>query len=159
MKGRQGAGTLRFLVFQLDANRYGLTLAAVERTVRVVEITPLPKAPEIVLGIINVEGRVVPVVDIRERFRRPKREVRLDDQIILARTSRRNIGLLVDRAEEVVERAENEVAKAEAVLPGLKYVQGVVKLRDGLILIHDLETFLSLDEEAQLTSALARTGT
>ena len=58
-----------FVAFVLNDQRYALRLAVVERVVQVVEFTPLPKAPEIVLGIINFEGRVVPVVDVRKRFR------------------------------------------------------------------------------------------
>ena len=59
----------QIVVFALDEPRYALPLSAVERVVRAVEITPLPKAPEIVLGVINMQGQVVPAVDIRKRFR------------------------------------------------------------------------------------------
>lgn len=58
----------------LDGQRYALSLAQVERVIRAVEITPLPQAPEIITGVINVRGRVIPVVDIRKRFRLPVRE-------------------------------------------------------------------------------------
>jgi len=80
-------GFIRLVVFTLDEQRYALRLSAVERIVRVVEVPPLPKAPEIVLGIVNVQGRVLPVVNIRRRFRLPEREAGLRDQLILALTS------------------------------------------------------------------------
>ncbi len=60
-----------YIVFTLDEQRYALHLSAVERVICVVEITPLPKAPEIVLGIINVGGQIIPVIDMRKRFRLP----------------------------------------------------------------------------------------
>jgi purine-binding chemotaxis protein CheW len=58
----------QLVVLTLDEQRYALHLSAVERIVRMVEITPLPKAPQIVLGVVNVQGRIVPIVNIRKRF-------------------------------------------------------------------------------------------
>lgn len=142
------------LVFTLDEIRYGLPLSAVERVLRIVEITPLPQAPEIVQGIVNVEGRIVPVVDIRRRFKLPACAVRLSDQLVLARTSRRRLALRVDLAEGLTECAENEITSAGSLLPGLEYLRGVVKLEKGMVLIHDLDAFLSLDEEEALEAAL-----
>ena len=61
------------VVFALDEQRYALHLLAVERVVRAVEVTALPEAPEIVLGVVNVKGRIVPVINVRRRFRLPER--------------------------------------------------------------------------------------
>jgi purine-binding chemotaxis protein CheW len=68
------------VVFTLDARRYAVPLSTVERIIRAVEITPLPQAPEIVLGVINVQGRIIPVVNTRKRFRLPECDIRLSDQ-------------------------------------------------------------------------------
>ena len=143
----------QFVVFTLDEQRFGLELTAVERVVRRVEITPLPKAPEIVLGVVNVRGRVIPVVDIRRRFRLPERRPALSDQIIIARTAQRAVALAVDATIEVLDRPQEDMIEALRVLPGIEYVEGVLKLEDGLILIHDLNRFLSLEEEAALDRA------
>lgn len=143
----------QFVVFTLDEQRFGLELTAVERVVRRVEITPLPKAPEIVLGVVNVRGRVIPVVDIRRRFRLPERRPALSDQIIIARTAQRAVALAVDATIEVLDRPQEDIIEALRVLPGIEYVEGVLKLEDGLILIHDLNRFLSLEEEAALDRA------
>lgn len=145
------------VLFSLDGQGYALYLGAVERAIRAVEITPLPKAPEIVLGLVNVQGQILPVFDIRKRFRLPERELQLSDQVILARASRRRVALIVDVVRAVIEAPEQEMIAGPAVLPGLEYVQGVVKLRDGLILIHDLDKFLSLEEEKTLRAALKTT--
>lgn len=142
------------VVFTLDEQRYALRLAAVERVVQAVEITPLPKAPEIVLGMINAQGRIVPVVNVRKRFQLPEREVELSDQFIIARTSRRTAALVVDAVNDVVPCTEAQVVASEKILPGLEHVEGVLKLPDGMILLHDLDRFLSLDEEQALEEAL-----
>lgn len=142
------------VVFTLDEQRYALRRAAVERVVRAVEVTPLPEAPEIVLGMINAQGRIVPVVNVRKRFRLPEREVELSDQFIIARTSRRTVALVVDAVNDVVLCAEAQVVASEKILPGLEHVEGVLKLPDGMIFVHDLDRFLSLDEEQALAEAM-----
>lgn len=145
------------IVFNLDEQRYALRLSAVERIVRIVEITPLPKAPEIVLGVVNVQGQVIPVVNIRKRFCLPDREISLSDHLIIARTTKRVVVLVADTVLGVVERWEEEVTAADKILPDLEYVESVVKLENGLIFIHNLDTFLSLEEEKILEQAIAPT--
>jgi purine-binding chemotaxis protein CheW len=141
----------------LDEQHYALHLSAVERIVMVAEITPLPKAPQIIAGIINIQGRIIPVLNIRKRFNLPERETDLGDHLIIANTAKRSVALAVDAVAGVVGRAEGEITIPGEILPGLEYVEGVAKLEDGLIMIHDLEKFLSLDEEKALEHAMAAT--
>lgn len=151
-------GWTRLAAFALDHQRYALPLAAVQGVTRAVEVTPLPKAPAIVLGVVNVRGQIIPVLNIRRRFRLPEREIDPSDQFILARAAKRTVALVVDMVVGVVARPAETVIAPEAILPGLEYVQGVMKLDDGLIMIHDLDTFLSLDEENTLDEALPANG-
>ena len=146
------------LSFAVEERKYALPLVSVDTIIRSVEITPLPKAPAIVLGIINVHGRVIPVVNLRRRFGLPERDMELSDQLIVAKTATRPVALLADRVGAVIELDRQEIVKADKVLPGADYVAGIVKLPDGLLLIHDLTTFLSLDEETALNKALKETG-
>ena len=146
--------TGRLLALMLDEQRYGLDLAAVEEVVRAVAVTPLPDAPDIVTGIVNVRGRVVPVVDIRRRFGLPVRTATLADQLIVATTARRSVAFVVDAVTDVLEWAERDVVAADAIVPGLGYLQGVAKLADGMVLIHDLDSLLSLDERQSLDRLL-----
>jgi purine-binding chemotaxis protein CheW len=142
------------IVFALDRQRYALPLPVVDRVVRMVAITPLPKAPDIVLGVVNIQGRVIPVIDMRRRFRLPEREIALTDQLVVAHTMRRPVALVADAVQDVITCAEQSLIAAENILPQVEYVEGVVKLTDGLILIHDLDKFLSLEEESSLDQAL-----
>jgi purine-binding chemotaxis protein CheW len=144
----------QLVVFTLDDQRYAVSLSIVERIVRLVEITPVPGAPEIVCGVINVEGCITPVVDIRKRFRLPARELALNDQLIVARTRKRKVALVVNTVTEVVALPTEEVVMGETILAHLDYVTGIVKRPDGLVLIPDLDMFLSLEEEQLLHSAL-----
>ncbi len=146
----------QLVVFTLDEQRYALYLPVVERVVSAVEVTPLPQTPDIVFGIINMQGKVIPVVNIRRRFSLPEREIDLSDQFIIANTSRRTVALVVDTVSGVIESAEGKLIISENITPGMEYVDGVIKLEDGLILIHDLDRFLSLEEEKKLDNALKK---
>ena len=142
------------VVFKLDEQRYALYLSAVERVVHAVEITPLPKAPAIVLGVINFGGKVIPVVNLRKRLNFNGRAIQLTDKLIIAKTSKRIIALLVDEVTGLLENTDQGMILPDSVLPNLEYVDGIIKLTDGLVLIHDLDKFLSLEEEELLTSSL-----
>lgn len=147
----------QLLVFLLDRQRYALHLDAVERVVRAVEVTPLPKAPQIVRGVIDLHGRIIPVIDLRRRFGLPVREVDSADRFVIARTPRRRVALAVDAVDGVVDEPGGRIQVAEEILPHLTYVEGVLRLKDGMALVHDLGRFLSLDEEDALDQALGST--
>lgn len=148
--------SLHLVVFGLECQRYALALDVVERILRAVEVTPLPGAPAMVLGVIDVEGCILPVFNLRRRFLLPEREISPDDQILIARTNMRRVALVIDEAQEVSEHAATEITSSASILPGLELIQGVIQLEDGLVLIHDLEKFLSLEAARTLDEALHR---
>ena len=149
--GRTG---LPLVVFVLDGQGYALRLSGVERVLPMVAVSPLPRAPAVALGVINFHGQVVPVLDIRRRFGLSSRDYGLAAHLLVARSARRTLVLPVDEVLGVREVPVKGVTSADAVLPGIGHVAGIVALEDGLLFIHDLDTFLSLDEEGQLTEAL-----
>jgi purine-binding chemotaxis protein CheW len=146
--------TVQLVGFTLGEQRYGLRLSAVERVVRAVEVTPLPAAPEVVLGVINLAGRVVPVMSARQRFGLPEKEIDLSDQFIIARAAIRTVALLVDSVSALVEVSAEDVVQAARILPHMDHVEGVAKLEDGMILIHDIDKFLSLEEARMLDEVM-----
>ncbi len=151
---RMRAPAEHLLSFSLDTQRFALPLANVERVVHAVDITPLPDGPGVILGVINVQGRVVPVADIRKRFRMPARDLVLSDHIVIARTPQRPLALVADIVHGVMTWTEENGATLERLVPGLEYVQGIARTSDGLVLIHHLDRFLALDEEAELQRAM-----
>jgi purine-binding chemotaxis protein CheW len=141
-------------VFRLEEQRYGLPLAAVERVLPMVAVAALPKAPAVALGVINVGGRVIAVVDLRHRLGLPRREYGLTGHLLVARTHRRTLILPVDAVLGVMAVTADAVTSPDRLLPGIGHVAGIVALPDGLLFIHDLDAFLSLDEEQRLSAAL-----
>jgi purine-binding chemotaxis protein CheW len=144
----------QLVAFRLGAQQYAVRLACVQRIVRMVEIQHVPHAPRIVLGIVNFEGRAIPVLDIRKRFGLPFRQPAWNDLLLIAETPARTVSFAVDSVIGVVERSAHEVETSHHVVPGLSYVAGITLLDGGIVFIHDLNEFLSLEEEAGLREAM-----
>ncbi len=145
---------IRLMVFTLDGQLYALSISTIDRIVRAVDVLPMPKMPEIVLGVINYHGQIVPVINIRQRFRLPEREITPSDHFIVAHTTRRLVVLVVDAILNVIECPPEAVVPVEKIVPAAEYIKGIAKLSDGMVLIHDLDTFLSLDEEQTIHQAM-----
>ena len=145
---------IQLVVFTLDSQRFALPLSTVERAIRIMEIVHLPKAPEIVIGVINLHGKIIPVVNIRNRFRLPQREINLNDQLIISNTKKRPLAILIDSVLGVFEFPEKRIVSADKILPDIEYIEGVAKLEEGIILIHDIDKFLSLEEEKAIDEAV-----
>jgi purine-binding chemotaxis protein CheW len=149
--------TLNQLVaFTLNRQPFALRLASVRQVLRMVEVTRLPKAPEIVLGVVSLHGTIVPVLSIRRRLGIAEREASLSDHLIVADSACRIVALVVDAVIGVIERSTEEITEAERILPGAQYVEGIAKLDQEILFIHNLDFFLSRPEESQLHEALAK---
>ena len=146
--------TNKLVVFQVDEQQFAMHLFTVERILPVMEICPLPLAPEYVLGTINFQGEFLPVVNLRKLFLIPQREMDLNDQLIVTTSSNTRVALWTDSVIGIVDRAEEEISKTNKILLDVGYVAGLFKLNDGMVLIHDLEKFLTPEETSKLLKAL-----
>jgi purine-binding chemotaxis protein CheW len=143
-----------FVVFLLSGQRYALPLEVVDRIVRAAEVTPLPEAPAGVLGMLDVQGSVLPVLDLRRKLGLQPEEITPSDQFLIARTSRRQVVLPIAQALGVMPLPDSGVIETSQVAPSAAPVKGVVQFADGLVLLQDVERLLSLDEEQQWIAAL-----
>jgi purine-binding chemotaxis protein CheW len=143
------------LVFSLAGQRYALWAADVRELLRAVAILPLPGAPRMVEGVINLRGRPVPVLDLRARFGLPGKPLEITEHLIVAAAGPRLVAIRADRALDLVGVALDDVSRGEFQTGP---AAGVVRLADGLAVIHELETFLQADEGAVLDGALAAAG-
>lgn len=119
------SGDNQYVVFYLDDNIFAIPLSNVERIVRAVEVTCLPDAPEVLLGVFNMRGRIIPVIDMRNRFRIKKKDLEPWHQFIIVSNSRRTVALWVDGVSGVIERTAEEIVAADEILPRA----GLVKSR------------------------------
>jgi purine-binding chemotaxis protein CheW len=145
---------LQYLNFCVDDRCYGLPLGQAQRVVRAVDCIPIPGAPEIVLGVIDFHGNLMPVMDIRRRFGLEGREIGIDDALIIARTSKRTVALAVDRVIGVADYPADSMTTTEELSSHTDQIEGVIQSPDGLALIHNLDRFLYPEEDQALEQAL-----
>jgi len=149
------SGAEKLLVFALAGLQCALEISKIERIVPAVAISPVPQAPAIVLGLVNVQGRILPVLNIRRLFRLPAIETSPADRMVIARTANRPVVMVVDDVLGVQEFDEEDIVTPDQVYPGIEYLDGVTGIGAGIIYIYDLDSFLSSEEDAEIERLLA----
>lgn len=144
----------QWVTFYLDKERYGIHVMQVQEVLRVTEITPVPGAPEYVLGIINLRGNVVTVIDTRQRFRLPSRAMSDSTRIVIMETENQVVGILVDSVAEVVELRASEIEAAPNVGTdeSARFIQGVCSLSGELLILIDLNKLFSDEQKRELAA-------
>ena len=153
--GEARADTLQLLVFEVGYKRLALPAMQVREVFQAVAVGSLPRAPEIVEGAVNSRGQVIPVLDVRSRFGLPPEPISPRQHMIAAFSGGRLVVLRVDRIVELVSVAAGRVTAAAQALPEVELAAGVVALDDGVLVIHDLDRFLTGQEAAGLEQAIA----
>jgi purine-binding chemotaxis protein CheW len=145
---------MQVLTFSISDLRLGVAITDVVEAVRAVEITPLPGAPTVVEGLIDFRGAIAPVFDLRLRLLGSHADITPDHRLIMARSSNRLVALHVDTVDELVDLDSAAIQPAESQTSTTAHIAGIAARPDGLLLIHDLATFLSAAERDTLDAAL-----
>lgn len=139
---------VQLVVFRIGKELYGVDIASVQEIVRVPAVTEVPDAPVFLEGVINLRGRIVPVIDLRKRLRLPAAGRTKSTRVLITEVEGRVVGLLVDAASEVlkilIESIEGPPEMISAI--GVEYIVGVAKVEDRLIILLDLKKVLSLED-------------
>jgi len=146
---------IQWVTFRLDSEKYGINVMQVQEVLRMTDIAPVPGAPDYVLGIINLRGNVVTVIDTRLRFGLPEQEADDATRIVIIEADNQVVGILVDSVAEVVDLRMSEIDTAPNVGndESSRYIQGVASLREELLILVDVNKLLS-DEEWQEVASL-----
>lgn len=141
------------VTFQLENETYGINVMQVQEILRYTEIAAVPGAPDYVLGIINLRGNVVTVIDTRSRFGLMPSEITDNSRIVIIEAEKQVIGILVDSVAEVVylKKSEIEAAPHVGTEESSQFIQGVTNRDDGLLILVDLNKLLSDDEWDELS--------
>jgi purine-binding chemotaxis protein CheW len=144
---------IQWVTFHLDNEVYGIAVMQVMEVLRSVDITPVPGAPDYVLGIINLRGNVVTVIDTRKRFSLPSKEVDELSRIVIIESNGQVLGMLVDCVAEVVYLKESEIDIAPNVGndESSRFIQGVHSKADSLLILVDINKLLTQDEWEAIT--------
>lgn len=142
--------------FFIGGEEFGVEILNVQEIIKPVQITRVPNAPAGVEGVINLRGRVLPVIDLRTRFGLPQRDTDKDTRIVVVELRTKVVGFLVDRVQEVIRLDPATFEPAPALATGVKaaFIRGVAKLEDRLLILVDLEKVL-LEEDMGTTGAPA----
>ena len=142
---------LQLVIFRLSMEEYGLPITKVQEINRLVPITKLPQTPAFMEGIINLRGRIIPVIDLRKRFQLPIMEHNDDTRIIIVEVNGQTVGITVDAVNEVVclDATSIEPPPPSFVLDS-QYIHGIGKLDERLIILLDINKILTSQEEIVL---------
>ncbi|MDD2798455.1 MAG: chemotaxis protein CheW [Bacteroidales bacterium] len=137
------------LGFTLNEQHFALPLSSIERVIRAQEITPVSNAPAAIEGVIDYYGEVIATFNLRTRFSLPQQKMGLNDRLIIAKTSKRKVALLVDLVEDVFVPLLEDINNTKTIHNGLQFMN-IVRTNSGIVLIYDLENLLSNEEEIAL---------
>lgn len=143
---------LQLVSFIIGEEEFGVDILNVQEIIRLVEMTDVPNAPAFIEGVINLRGRIIPVVDLRERFNFPSRESDDSTRIVVVELERCVVGFLVDAVRQVI-RVEREIIDPPPELArsiDSRYITGVAKLDGRLLILLDLNKVVSIDEQQQV---------
>ena len=145
---------LRWVTFQLEKEVYGVNVMQVQEVLRYTEIAPVPGAPDYVLGIINLRGNVVTIIDTRMRFGLSPAEITDNTRIIIIEVDKQVVGILVDKVSEVVDLYQHEIDPAPnvGIDANSKFIKGVCYRNDCLMILIDLEKLLTDDEWQEINN-------
>ena len=139
---------LQLVTFEVGDEEFGIDILAVQEINRMLPITRVPQSPPSVEGVINLRGRIIPVVDLRKRFNLPVQEHGHDSRIIVVEVAGRVLGFIVERVNEVLRVDRSIVDPAPTMTTSIDsdYVQGVGKLSDRLLILLDLRRLFNAHE-------------
>lgn len=149
------ADVLQLVSFNLGTEEFGVDIGMVQEIVRMPEITRVPRTPAFVEGVVNLRGKIIPVVDLRKRFRLPVTENTKSTRIIIVTMNQRTVGMIVDGVSEVRRISSDSVDPTPEMVASVidaSYLKGIAKLEGRLLILLDLNLVLNQEEQKQLTA-------
>lgn len=145
---------LQIVTFKVGEEEFSVSILKVQEIIRMSEITKVPSSPPFVEGVINLRGKVIPVIDSRKRFGLPAVERTEEARIIVVDSDGKIVGLIVDSVTEVLRLSTNTVEPPPDIVGGVdsEYIDGVGKLDNRLVILLNLDKVLTVKEKGQLDS-------
>lgn len=143
---------LQLVSFKIDSEEFGVDILKVQEINRIMEITQIPNTPDYVEGVVNLRGRIIPIVDLRTRLNFEKREHDSNTRIIVVELVARTVGFIVDEVSEVLRLPKNIIEAPPAMVSGInsEYITAIGKLEDRLLILLELEKVLTTEEMKEL---------
>lgn len=142
----------QFLVFLLDGKEYGIPILKIDGIIKLPQITPMPKVPEYIKGVINLRGQIIPIIDLRLKFGMPEAQYNERTCIIVIKIDIKGqekfIGLLVDIVSEVFSFSSSDIEAPPDYGANMeeKFISGIGKVKDKVIMLLDIDTIVNYQE-------------
>jgi len=149
---KQESGLLQLVTFNISNEEFGIEILKVQEIIRTMEITRLPRAPDFVEGVINLRGKVIPIIGLRKKFGMADQVHDSQTRIVVVDLSGMIVGFIVDSVSEVLRIDSSTVEPPPSIVAGVdsEYISGVGKLADRLLILIDLDKLLSREEQQGL---------
>lgn len=147
------AGEIQLVIFGLAGEEFGMNISQVREIIRMQDITPMPKAPEFIKGVINLRGQIIAVMDLAHRFGLAETERTEKTRIVVTEVKENTVGLIVDEVPEVLRLSEDDIDPTPEMIESQihsDFIRGVGKLGDRLIIMLDANKILSAEEARQV---------
>ncbi|WP_081475067.1 chemotaxis protein CheW [Caldithrix abyssi] len=138
--------TANYLVFKLGKNEYAIQLGYVKKVSQIVEISPIPKGPKNLIGLINVHGEITPVINLRYILGLKEREINLNDQLIIIESNKSGLAFVVDQVSQIVPAYDENSIPVQNIVPDAKFFERVIKEEEGFIYCINPDTLLTKSE-------------
>lgn len=145
---------MQLVTFNLGKEEFAVPILQIQEINRLVDITKVPRSPDFVEGVINLRGKVIPIIDLRKRFGLPQAELGKYARIVVVNMEGRMVGLIVDSVSEVLRLSEDAIEPAPPVVAGIdsEYIRGLGKLDGRLLILLDLSKILTKEERKELVA-------
>lgn len=145
---------MQLVTFNLGKEEFAVPILQIQEINRLVDITKVPRSPDFVEGVINLRGKVIPIIDLRKRFGLPQAELGKYARIVVVNMEGRMVGLIVDSVSEVLRLSEDAIEPAPPVVAGIdsEYIRGLGKLDGRLLIMLDLSKILTKEERKELVA-------
>lgn len=142
----------QYVIFKLENEEYAVDIMNVKEISEYMECTKVPNSPNFIKGIINYRGNVVPVINLREKFDMPSVSITPNTRIIIFGLNNKQVGLLVDDASQVLTIDDKKIEDAPNIIMGSedKFISGIGKIENRMVIILDLENLLSEEEKKRI---------
>ena len=148
---------MQLVSFRLAKEEYGVEITKIREIILMGDITQIPQTPHYVNGLINLRSTVIPVIDLRKRFGLPEGESTDESRIMVLHVGTRTIGIVVDAVSEVLRVTRDQIAAPPSTVVSVerKYLTGLVKLEERLLILLDIDTIFSEEDTTALDAAKA----
>lgn len=137
---------IKLLTLKIEDKTFALNIDCVERAIPSVEITVIPELPEFIKGIINYQGKIVPVINNRKLFLINDRETELSDIFIIVSVNSKYFCLICDATDDVITVSDTDIVNAKDISTNLNLTKGLIRKDDKILIIYDIDKFISLEE-------------